>query len=133
MNVIDEAKYHRHDGLQIAMFSQSHEDMDVTFRRLAQKFYIVKRSLIPFFVVTKLIKRKCEPNEEHQIADQYFFGIPILDTKWIFCPPLWKMFDSYDRKALPEKEWKYWGQEEELAFDTDLPIDLGMDDEAEDS
>ena len=112
-------KYHRHYGVSVDVFSQSFEDMDVTLRRLAQNFYVVKRSLIPFFVVTKRIRRKVGIDDNsHQIVDAYRFGTPVLDTKWIFCPPLWKMFDSYDYDILPDKEWKYWGQEEELAFET---------------
>jgi len=36
-------------------------------------------------------------------CDAYSFGLPILDTKWIFCPPLWKLFNSYDFEEFPEK------------------------------
>lgn len=127
-------KYHRHYGVSVDVFSQSFEDMDVTLRRLAQNFYVVRKSLIPFFIVTKRIRRKVGIDDNsHQIVDAYRFGTPLLDTKWVFCPPLWKMFDSYDYDILEDKKWKYWGQEEELAFDTGLPLDLGMDDEAEDS
>ena len=105
--------------------------MDVTLRRLAQNFYVVRKSLIPFFVVIKRIRRKVGIDENsHQIVDAYRFGTPILDTKWIFCPPLWKMFDSYNYDELPDPEggWKYWGQEEELAFDAGLPLDLSEED-----
>lgn len=103
-------KYHRHYGVSVDVFSQSFEDMDVTLRRLAQNFYVVKRSLFPFFVVTKRIRRKVGIDEmSHQLVDAYSFGVPILDTKWVFCPPLWKMFDSYDTPDLPEKEWSCWG------------------------
>lgn len=107
--VIEWAKYHRHYGLSVDMFSQSYDDMDITFRRLAQNFYIVRKSLIPKFIVIKRIKRKVGIDDTtHQIIDKYFFGTPILDTKWVFCPPLWKMFDSYECKELPQKEWEYW-------------------------
>lgn len=106
-------KYHRHYGVSVDVFSQSFEDMDVTLRRLAQNFYVVKRSVLPWFVVTKRIRRKVGIDDNtHQLCDHYFFGLPVLDTKWIFCPPLWKMFNSYDFDELPPKEWIYWGQEE---------------------
>ena len=83
--------------------------MDVTLRRLAQNFYVVRKSAIPFLVSIKRIRRKVGIDENsHQLVDAYSFGLPFLDTKWIFCPPLWKMFDSYDVEELPEKEWHGW-------------------------
>lgn len=102
-------KYHRHYGVSVDVFSQSFEDMDVALRRLAQNFYVVKRSAIPCFVVTKLIRRKVGVDDKsHQLCDLYAFGFPVLDTKWIFCPPLWRMFNSYDFDPLPEKDWSPW-------------------------
>lgn len=102
-------KYHRHYGVSVDVFSQSFEDMDITLRRLAQNFYVVKRSIFPYFVLTKRIRRKVGIDENtHQLCDHYFFGLPILDTKWIFCPPLWKMFDSYSYEELPPKQWTLW-------------------------
>lgn len=108
-NVIKFLKYHRHYGMSVDVFSQSHEDMDVTLRRLAQNFYVVRRSAIPFFIVTKRIFRKVGIDEmSHQICDYYSFGLPFLDSRYVFCPPLWRMFDSYDVDSLPEKAWQYW-------------------------
>lgn len=102
-------KYHRHYGVSVDVFSQSFEDMDVTLRRLAQNFYVVRRSVIPWFVTTKRIRRKVGIDDtSHQLVDAYSFGLPVLDTKWIFCPPLWKMFNSYDIEELPVKEWLPW-------------------------
>lgn len=97
-------KYHRHYGVSVDVFSQSFEDMDVTLRRLAQNFYVVRKSLLPFFVTTKRIRRRVGIDDKtHQLCDWYSFGLPVFDTKWIFCPPLWKMFNSYDFEDLPEK------------------------------
>ena len=102
-------KYHRHYQCSVDVFSQSYEDMDITLRRLAQNYYVVKKSLLPKFVVCKRIRRKVGIDENtHQIIDHYYFGFPILDTKWIFSPPLWKLFNSFSRKELPEKEWPIW-------------------------
>lgn len=102
-------KYHRHYETSVDIFSQSYEDMDVTLRRLAQNFYVVRKSLIPFCVVARRIRRKVGIDEQtKQIADLYSMGVPVLDTKRIFSPPLWKMFNSYSRKELPEKEWEVW-------------------------
>lgn len=102
-------KYHRHYQCSVDVFSQSYEDMDITLRRLAQNYYVVKKSLLPKFIVCKRIRRKVGIDENtHQIIDHYYFGFPILDTKWIFSPPLWKLFNSFSRKELPEKEWPVW-------------------------
>lgn len=38
-------KYHRHYQCSVDVFSQSFEDMDVTLRRLAQNYFVVKKSL----------------------------------------------------------------------------------------
>ena len=102
-------KYHRHYQVSVDVFSQSYEDMDVTLRRLAQNFYVVRRSLVPFCVVARRIRRKVGIDEHtRQIADLYSMGLPFLDTKRIFSPPLWKMFNSYSRKELPVKDWERW-------------------------
>ncbi|WP_295766034.1 zonular occludens toxin domain-containing protein [uncultured Oscillibacter sp.] len=117
-------KYHRHYGVSVDVFSQSFEDMDVTLRRLAQNFYVVKKSVLPFFIVTKRIRRRVGIDDKtHQLCDAYFFGLPILDTKWIFCPPLWKMFDSYDFEELPEKEWTKWPGPEDVTSDDDEEVE----------
>ena len=104
-------KLHRHYGMSVDIFSQSFEDMDVTLRRLAQRFFLVKKSMLPYFVVIKRISRKIGIDENtHQLTDMYRFGLPILGSKWIFCPKLWRMFDSYDRPDLPVKDWKRYGE-----------------------
>lgn len=102
-------KYHRHYRCSVDVFSQSYEDMDVTLRRLAQNFYVVKKSLIPYFITCRRIRRSVGIDEvSHQIIDCYRFGFPIIDTKRAFSPVLWKMFNSYSHKELPEKEWQAW-------------------------
>ena len=102
-------KYHRHYQTSVDVFSQSYEDMDITLRRLAQNFYVVRKSLVPFCVVARRIRRKVGVDENtKQIADLYAMGLPILDTKRIFSPPLWRLFNSYSRKELEHKEWEVW-------------------------
>lgn len=109
-NAIKWFKYHRHYGMSVDVFSQSHEDMDITLRRLAQNFFVVKKSLIPFFICIRRIRRKVGIDENtHQIVDAYYFGLPIFDTKRVFCPPLWKLFNTYDHEELPQKKWEVWG------------------------
>ena len=101
-------KYHRHYECSVDVFSQSYEDMDITLRRLAQNYYVVKKSLLPFFIVCKRIRRKVGIDDNtHQIIDKYYF-LPFFGSKRVFCPPLWKLFNSFSRKELPEKEWEVW-------------------------
>jgi len=100
-------KYHRHYQTAIDFFSQSHEDMDITIRRLAQKYYVVKKSLLPFFIVRKAIGRRVGIDENtKQIIDEYYWK--PFGSKWIFSPPLWKCFNTLSREDLPEKEWVKW-------------------------
>ena len=102
-------KSHRHYKTSVDIFSQSYEDMDVTLRRLAQNFYVVRRSLVPFCVVARRIRRKVGVDEHtKQIMDLYAMGVPIIDTRRIFAPSLWKLFNSYSRKELPQKDWPVW-------------------------
>lgn len=102
-------KYHRHYRLSVDVFSQSFEDMDVTIRRLARSFFVVKRSLMPGCICIKKIRRSVGIDEQtHQIVDAYKFGLPIFDTKWVFSPPLWRLFNSYSCKDLPAKSWVKW-------------------------
>lgn len=102
-------KYHRHYQTSVDVFSQSYDDMDVTLRRLAQNFFVVRRSLVPFCVTCRLIRRKVGVDKTtHQIMDLYSMGMPLLDTRRIFSPPLWKLFNSYSRKELPQKVWEKW-------------------------
>lgn len=102
-------KHHRHYQVSVDVFSQSYEDMDVTLRRLAQNFYVVRRSLVPFCIVARRIRRRVGVDEQtKQITDLYATGLPVLDTKRIFSPPLWKLFNSYSRKELPAKECERW-------------------------
>ena len=100
-------KYHRHYETAIDVFSQSHEDMDITIRRLAQTYYVVKKSLIPNVIVCKAIGRRIGIDENtKQIIDEYFWK--PFGTKWIWSRPLWKMFNTVSREELPEKDWKKW-------------------------
>ena len=100
-------KKHRHFGVDIAVFSQSFEDCDVTLRRLATQLYLVKRSLIPYVVKRKRIMKKIGINKDtKQIEDQYYFQ--FLGSRYIFCPPLWKMFKKEERYYLPEKEFEVY-------------------------
>lgn len=82
-------KYHRHYQLDVDFFSQG-LDVDIKIRKLARHIYLIKPSLLPFFIKRKEIGRKVGINDmTKEICDEYFF-VPFLagGTKLIFCPPL---------------------------------------------
>lgn len=100
-------KYHRHYQVAIDCFSQGFDDMDKKLRVLAQRMYIVKRSIIPFFVYRKRISRRFDIDKiTQQPIDAYKF-VPF-SKKYYFCPPLWKMFNTISRDNLPDKEWEVY-------------------------
>lgn len=100
-------KYHRHYQLNVDIFSQGYDDMDKKLRTLASGMYLIKKSIIPFFICKKKIsKRVGIDTNTKQVIDEYFFA--PFGTRWIFTPPLWKMFNTYSRKTLPDKPWTSW-------------------------
>ena len=100
-------KYHRHYRLAIDLFSQGWNDADKKIRDLAQRLYVVKKSLIPFFVYRRRIAKKVGINEyTKEIIDEYQFV--LFSRKYIFSPPLWHMFNTLSRKRFPEKTWVRW-------------------------
>ena len=100
-------KYHRHYETAVDVFSQSFNDMDKKIRDLAQRLYVVRKSILPWFVYRRRIRKKVGINElTKEIIDEYEF-VP-WSRRYIFCPPLWKMFNTLSRKQFPDKEWEIW-------------------------
>lgn len=99
-------KYHRHYQMDVDFFSQG-LDMDIKIRKLARHLYLIRPSIIPYFVERKEIGRRVGIDDiSKQIIDEYFWK--PFGTKLIFAPPLWKSFNTYSRKQLPEKPWEVW-------------------------
>lgn len=102
-------KYHRHYKCDIVLFSQDHEDMDLKLRKLATRIYVVRKSILPGFVYRREIKKKIGIDKmTKQIIDEYYFTFFLFGTKYIYCPKLWNMFDSFNYKEFPEKEFEKW-------------------------
>ena len=99
-------KYHRHYQLDVDFFSQG-LDVDIKIRKLARHIYLVRPSLLPYFVTRFEIGRRVGIDDlSHQIIDEYFFR--PFGRKLIFAPLVWRMFNTYSRKQLPEKVWEAW-------------------------
>lgn len=102
-------KYHRHYKVNIYVFSQSYDDMDKKIRALATELFVVKKSLLPKFIVCRRIKKKIGINEQTKdIVDEYYFNnfiLSLLFDNRFFAPLYYKRFNTYSHKHLPEKEF----------------------------
>lgn len=88
-------KKHRHRHIDIIMFSQSWEDMDKKLRALSTRLFLLKRSIIPFFIKRKMISKKIDIDKDtKQIIDSYAF-VPF-GGRYIYMPRTWKSFNSFD-------------------------------------
>ncbi len=100
-------KLHRHYGVAINVFSQSYEDMDVTIRRLATRFVIVRKSVNPGFIATREAKKVLFIEEDQkQFVDGYEWR--PLSRRWHWMPKAWPLFDSYEAPTLKDSKWKMW-------------------------
>ena len=95
-------KYHRHYNLTVYIFSQSWDDADVTLRRLATNYFLVRKSFLYFLnkhIVVKAIRKVLFIKEDdRQIVDGYEFkklGKYVFPAKKVF-----GCFNSFDRKPL---------------------------------
>ena len=101
---IEYLKKHRHYRCEMWFFSQSHEDIDVTVRRLAQNYYVVSRTLLNRFTHGFYFKRAVKKigidKETRQFMDFYDW---VLFSKYKFNgKKYWGMFDSFDTSDLPD-------------------------------
>lgn len=108
-------KKHRHYKCDVAVFSQSWEDMDVTIRRLSNElWYLYKFG--PFTLSRRIYKRVTVDKNTEQIIDGYhmasmlwlFIWFLQLDTgifapkfKLTYRPFYYKYFDSYSKDDIP--------------------------------
>jgi hypothetical protein len=100
-------KLYRHNRCHVHVFSQSWEDMDKKIRLLSTKYYVCKKSLIPFLYARTRYVKNVGVKKETQEFGEIFDKVPF-STRYIFAPKYWSMFDSFERKELPQKEWSVW-------------------------
>lgn len=113
-HTIEYLKLHGHYKTDIEFYSQTWEDIDVTIRRLAERYYYIRR-LGPFTLVRR-IKRVIMINEEKQIIDGfefYHWWYRFLPFPWnvkdaisvVFRPPYYKYFDSYSKMNVKQLDY----------------------------
>lgn len=102
-------KLHRHYKVNVYMFSQAYNDADKKMRDLSTRYYVVKRSIIPYFIVMRrLSKRVGIDKMTKQIIDEYYYFPWLFGTRYIFMPSLWTLFNSYSAPKLKHKDfYKY--------------------------
>jgi len=97
-------KKHRHYNVDIVMFSQD-LDMDIKLRKLATRYYLIKKSFFPFCISRKTIAKKIDINRDTgEITDFHYFV--KFSRKLIFAPGVWKMFNTHEREELPYKKFR---------------------------
>lgn len=98
-------KKHRHYDVDVYIFSQSPNDIDVKFRDLVTRKYLLDK--IKPFVVKSLSLKKVMKLEGGQIVE--YLEENAEETFKFFVPPYWAYFNSWDRKMdLEEKEGIYY-------------------------
>lgn len=100
---------HRHMNNRVDVFSQGY-DIDKRIRdRIGNNGMFHLRKLgIPYFIMYRRINKILFiKKEDKQLIDGFEFkGLP----RFVFTPPLWKMFDTVDDSLCPKvnKVWEKW-------------------------
>lgn len=103
--LIEWLKLSRHYRCDIVLVSQSWDDVDITFRRLTERLYYLKK-VVCFTLKRRIIKSVAVDENTHQIVDGYtlsklLLGLFTGDTTFFLRRKYYKYFDSYDAPALP--------------------------------
>lgn len=111
----DQAKWIRefrhHKIKRFCLFSQR-VDIDPILRNICYKVYILQKTKLPFLVILLGCKQRLRPNpppEKQYGPLEEGFKLMKTDLHFIFTPPLWKTFDTYEAEPLPSKDFPIWG------------------------
>lgn len=113
---IEFLKLHRHYNVEIWVFSQAYDDVDITIRRLCHSVYWIKPGILKWFTHVKSIYKTMNIIDG-EIVDAYVLE-PFFKTKIIWNPPCWNMFNSWDAPQLPSKNWVVF--EEKVSYDEEV-------------
>lgn len=103
-------KYSRQYRCDIVVLSQCHEDTDITIRRLANRFFWVKKSIFGFTRVVSL-HRQLYIDDKTQQLTYGFKPLSIFDNifcKYYYRPKYYKHFNSWQPPALSKKKFEKW-------------------------
>ena len=102
-------KYHRHERAMVMIFSQGFDDMDKIVRTLSTAAFVVQKGLFNTITYKRIAKKPDIDEITHKPDDIYSF-VPF-STKRIYARSAWKLFDSYSRLGLPDKDWHIFGED----------------------
>lgn len=111
-DMIKHLKLHRHYKEDIIGFSQSYQDMDITVKRLATEYRLLKKCWFwPYTVkALRITKTISIDDNTHEIVDAYQFDpwyIRFFTTKRYYLPLYWHMFDSWEAPKLPKAVFRH--------------------------
>lgn len=97
-------KTHRHKRVKCIYLSQSYKDMDLKWRQVTQRMYLVKRGVLRNFSVAKAIQIKMDIENQTDassngggggtIVEKYSYDLPLF-WKFTFLPRWIHKFDSF--------------------------------------
>lgn len=99
-------KLYRHFNVDIFVFSQT-TDVDLKIRALADAYYILRKSPFKWFAFAQYAEKRIGVDKETKMLVEEYRLIP-MKYKVYFTPPAWKMFDSWDRPILEQKQFEIW-------------------------
>lgn len=97
-------KFHRKYNINVAIFSQGPEEIDIKLRALTTRVFLVQKSWFPFFVTHRLFVKNITTNEEENEFENKFKS-NIFQIRWVFGPRYWKHFNSWDAPVLEKKKF----------------------------
>lgn len=108
---IEAFKIHGHRHQDIIGCSQSFCDCDITVRRLATEFRLLQKCWFwPNMGKALRIIKNVGISDDQDIIDAYKFDplpVRLLTTRRFYMPLYWGMFDSWEARKLPHKEFVY--------------------------
>lgn len=109
-------KKHRHAHIDIDVFSQAWDDIDITLRRLSTELWYMKK-VGPWTLCRRVYKRVGIDKETHQIVDFYDMVSPL----WLLIFPLQLGFPFQKKWTLTYRPfyYKYFD-----SWELDLPVNL---------
>jgi len=117
-------KLYRHYHLKVIILSQDKDDADKKARNLATKIYLMQKTFVPFCVRYDKFYIFVGPNESQEDIVRKYEPIPWILGGHVYRfrhHHVWRLFDSYCGKELPDKDWEIFKKSED-SMKTELTI-----------